>query len=92
MEEDQHNHQKFAEVETESTLIITGENYTECKETETLIQITRCEDCMEGLDMVFCIDNGSGEYINLQVPLEAVTNALEQFRQSKTDIKGENFL
>jgi hypothetical protein len=83
MKEEQHNHQKFAEVETESTLIITGQSYTECKETETLIQISRCKKCKGEFDMVFCIDNGSGEYINLQVPPEAVTNTLQQFRQKE---------
>jgi hypothetical protein len=76
----QHQHNVIAEKETDSLLIHSGNNHAEAKNTQTLIQINRCPDCQD-INMVFCADKGAGQFVNLQIPPQAVTNVLEQFRQ-----------
>jgi hypothetical protein len=75
-----HESETIVERETEATLIVARENHADCKETDTLIQVNRCPDCGE-VNMVLCSDNGGGEFINLQVPPEAISYVLGEFQR-----------
>jgi hypothetical protein len=76
----QHQHNVIAEKETETLLTYTGSHHAESKNTDMLIQINQCPGCND-VQMVFCVEKQEGEFINLQIPPEAVTNALNQFRR-----------
>jgi hypothetical protein len=79
---EEHEHKVLAEKETETLLTYTGRHHAESKNTDMLIQFNLCPDCND-IQIVFCVEKQEGEFINLQIPIEAVENALNQFRQAK---------
>ncbi|MFB6143818.1 MAG: hypothetical protein ABEJ98_00765 [Candidatus Nanohaloarchaea archaeon] len=80
----EHDPQVVAETSTESYLITGSENHSEVSETETVIQINRC-DCGEGdIHMVLHTETGN-RFIDVQVPPQAVTLALQEFREETAE-------